>query len=147
MKLAFAGSVGPLLLVGEDGSPGKLVGGCVDQLPPDLLRDVAAEEDLQIGDRQQGAVEEALAGLCARVFAVALDVGGEVVDLDDLVVGQQSLGESQRIQPAPPRCPARAVVEVEPVDVDNRLHDGNLALVSAGRSICVPPGAFAGRRR
>ena len=68
-----------------------------------------------------------LAILRARVFAVLLDVRREIADRLDFVLGQQSRRQRGNVKPASAWRSAGSVVEVEPVDVDDRPHGpGNL---------------------
>ena len=95
-------TVSPLFLVSEDCSPRFLVRSRIDELPAHLLGDVAAKEDLQIWDRLQSTVIDALAVLRTGVIGVLLDVRREVGDFDNLVIRQQSLRQCHGIQPARP---------------------------------------------
>ena len=79
-------------------------------------------DDFQVGQRTQGAEVEQLAIGLVGIIWTGRDQCSEILDLNDLVLGQEKLAKCQNIQPLIGRALDRAIIQVETVYINDRFH-------------------------
>lgn len=110
------------------------VGWRSNHLGTDNSRAKISLDDFEFWQSSQRAPVGLLAFGLVRITRQGSDFCGEEFGGDNLVPGKHGRGESQWIQPTEWRVLQRAVIEVEPVDVENGLHRNLLPEKNAGAS-------------